>query len=96
VHGLLSPHVTATSKATPEQPPLPSHASVTVHALPSEHALVVGVWLHPPDGLQASSVQGFPSLQSTPEPGLVAQPHLAQQRLDGLEVVRGAGHEDAA
>ena len=35
-------------------------------------------------------------LQPTPEPGLVAQPHLAQQRLDGLEVVRGAGHEDAA
>ena len=62
VHGLLSLHVADTSTGKPEHPPLPSHTSPAVQALPSEHALVLGVWLQPLVGSQASSVQGFPSL----------------------------------
>jgi hypothetical protein len=65
VHTFMSLQLTAPplTHAPPEQVSLP------VQALPSEHATLLFAYVHPLAGLQASSVQTLPSLQSRCEPG---------------------------
>ena len=68
VHGLPSLHVTA---APPAHAPA-AHASPLVHALPSEHVLVLLAWMQPPPTLHESVVHGLPSSQLIAAPD--AQP----------------------
>jgi hypothetical protein len=70
VQGLLSLQTTAWPglQAPPEQ------ASPVVHALPSLHAAVLLVWMHPDVGLQESSVHGLLSLQLSAVPAWQVPP----------------------
>jgi hypothetical protein len=64
VHGLLSLHVTVAPLAHAP----PAQTSPAVHALPSEHALLLLAWMHPPATPHESVVHRLPSSQSKPEP----------------------------
>jgi len=59
-----------TSPSLQSGPGPPWHAPATqvspvVHALPSSQGALLFTWVQPPDGLQQSSVQPFPSSQPT-------------------------------
>ena len=67
VHGLLSLQF---NDPVPGWQIPPPHVSPSVHGLPSLHEAVLFACPQPEVGLQLSSVQGFPSLQSSvPVPG---------------------------
>ena len=80
VHGLLSLHTVA---APGWQLPA-EHVSPVVQELPSLQAAVLLVNAHPVSRLHVSSVQGLPSLQTSPAPGWQLPPPHVSPVVQGL------------
>jgi hypothetical protein len=80
VHGLLSSHTVA----VPGWQLPPEHVSPVVQESPSLQAAVLLVNAHPVARLHVSSVQGLPSLQTSPAPGWQLPPPHVSPVVQGL------------
>ena len=67
----------------------PQQTSLRVQAFPSLQEAVLSVWRQPPPGSQESSVQGFPSSQSTTESPTQAPSTQVSPRVHAFPSVQG-------
>ena len=77
-----------TGGAPPTQDP-PAHASPVVHAFPSLHGSVLFTCMQPLVGLQESSVQPSPSLQSSGGPPMHIPPEQASPAVHAFPSLHG-------